>query len=712
VHADADGHPMIVPLPQPAEPPAVAAAPRPGRVAVATQVPPRHVSEKPTDIRQMMPLLAPALAPPLRDAALCRGPDGTWYLIGTEGAQADDGTIDWSRNNGVHLWSSADRTSWTDAGLVWDIDRDATRSPASAWQLATHLDTTCGARTVVGSAVTAPEMRYLKGTFWIVYSMNGSGIGLLKSTSGKAEGPYADLGRIVAHGRDGSLFEEDGRVSLVWGAGYHARLSDDLTHLDGPVCALFTQVRWYPRQMRRPELMGLWGSHLVKQGDWYVWTFTTRTGRMGINAIDTCASWSTSLDGPWGEPCLMLPHGGQSTLVSDGTQGWLATVSGEDTASACPFQAAITPVVSGEGKAGSPLRCAAYGAQATVSQFATVHALQATELDLWIGYPDLLGTEERDVFVTRFGEDYYTTGTLWGDGGKYETTINLFTSRDLMHWTCIPDLYRIERIIDDGILQGAELERFRKAIAPDPARKRFQNPRVAEQKVYKAGDHYYITFQIIGSGLSAVLIKSAGSDIRGPYRAIQSIPGTMDMMVQDDGSVLYSCGGKIRRFGNLAEFERTRGPRGYFDTNTSAISNTELPNANFTEDCETGIERIAGKYVTWSTDWTGSYDGIYQFADDPQGPWRGAMRVIPHGGNGRFFQHRDGSWWYGAFVLNSNDWSTEAVDGVRFLPIPIDVTQVDRELVIEPKAMRANRARIDRMGALWHRPTPAGQVLR
>mgnify|MGYP000011746335 CR=1 FL=1 len=97
-----------------------------------------------------------------------------------------------------------------------------------------------------------------------------------------------------------------------------------MTAIAGPVKTLFTNVKWYPRYLRRPENMGLWGSHLVKSGEWYIWTFTTRTGRLGINSIDTMASWSRSLDGPWGEPCLMLANGGQSTLVPDGEGGTAA----------------------------------------------------------------------------------------------------------------------------------------------------------------------------------------------------------------------------------------------------------------------------------------------------------------------------------------------------------------------------------------------------
>ena len=49
--------------------------------------------------------------------------------------------------------------------------------------------------------IIAPKIGYVKGTFWVAYSMNGHGCGLLKSQTGKAEGPYEDLGPITPEER-------------------------------------------------------------------------------------------------------------------------------------------------------------------------------------------------------------------------------------------------------------------------------------------------------------------------------------------------------------------------------------------------------------------------------------------------------------------------------------------------------------------------------
>ena len=55
----------------------------------------------------------------------------------------------------------------------------------------------------------APEVHHIGGTFWIAYSMNGHGTGLPRSTAGRAEGPYEDVGLITARDGDAALLEDD-----------------------------------------------------------------------------------------------------------------------------------------------------------------------------------------------------------------------------------------------------------------------------------------------------------------------------------------------------------------------------------------------------------------------------------------------------------------------------------------------------------------------
>jgi beta-xylosidase len=690
-----DAAPTIAPF-APTKP-AVAPGPKAARAQTATAVPPRPVRERPKDVPQLLDTIEPLFDHPLRDAALCRGPDGTWYLTGTEATRAADGTLDFSNNPGIRLWSSSDRKNWKDLGYVWTF---ADGEPA-------HLDLTCGAEPRIGRAVTAPELHGIKGAFWLVFSANGQEIRLLKSTTGKAEGPYADAGLRV-RGRDPSLFEDsDGATHLVWGQGFSAKLTDDLSGLDGPVKTLFTNVAWYPRYLRRAENMGLWGSRIVKSGDWYVWTFTTRTGRCGINAIDTMASWSKSLDGPWGEPCLMLANGGQSTLVSDGEGGWLATVSGEDEYSQCPFQAAITPVVSGGAK-GKPLALQAFNAKSTTTSFQAVNSLQATALDLWIGHPDLIPCTLRDVCLMRDKDGaYYCTGSFWGVD-EYRRDVVMFRSEDLRHWKPLPPVYSYAKLKDDGLIAEADLAAFRDLIAGDAEgknwRKRIQ---VGEQKVWVLDGQYYMNAQMFCSPGGHLLLKSASGTIAGPYAPLHWIVGVADLMQDDDGSVWFNgSGSQNRRFASAAEFLSTD-QQGFQRVSPIPIESEEPWRRNlcFSEDCEAGIMKIGGKYVTWSTDWTGCYDAIYRYADRPAGPYRGDMRILPYGGNGRFFQTTDGAWFY-AYFPNSNDYATRAQNFCRMNLYPLFVGEEGGELIVEPKALRENRARLETMGARWQGARP------
>lgn len=705
-YSNSKDQPVILPMPNAPAQVQPGSAPAPAVGQIAEKVPARKVNDKPKDVPQLIEFIAPCLENPLKDAAIGRGPDGTWYMVGTEGVAAGEQAIDWSRNKGIRLWKSRDRAQWTDLGYVWDIQRDAVKSPKSAWQMAGHLDLTCGAKPRIGRAIAAPEVHFVKNTFLITYSMNGSGIGLLKSTTGKAEGPYEDMGKLIAHARDASLFEEGGTVYLVWGEGFCAKLKEDFSGVEGPVRTLFANVAWYPREMRRPELIGQWGSRLVKQDDWYLWTFTTRTGRGGINAIDTMASWSKSLDGPWGEPCLMLMDGGQSTLVPDGNGGWLATVSGEEEYSQCPFQAAITPVVSG-GKGANPkpgkLALAPYNATASVSQWFAVNALMETSLDLWIGYPDFTRTEARDVFVMYDGTFYYHTGTLWGSEGKYRLNVTLFRSRDLVHWEETPCIYPYAQIKEDGLVAAADIPKFDAMIAKAKEGKRGLNEiNVGEGKFFKTNGTYYELFFNCGKWPGMVLIESQSGTPEGPYKGIRNMP-FCDVMLDKDGAFfIVTPKPALARYDSFKAYLST--PQGSENKQLQSLKYNALPNICFWEDCETGMKRIADKYVYWTTDWTGNYDGSYVFADDWKGEWHGHLRILPHAGNSQLFQDKDGNWWV-AYFRTSNAVSARTQVYCRLNFYPLDVYECDGDLILEPKAMRTNRKRIEQMGALWHAPT-------
>src|ERR1043166_3033988 len=166
----------------------------------------------------LLPPIKPLWELHLRDTVICLGGDGNYYMTGSSGDNI------WDFNDGVDLWRSKDLQKWDYLGVVWNVRRDGTweKEPRDL-----H-----GKPTVT---IWAPEIRYLKklNTYVIVLSMAPSGISLLKSTTGKPEGPYVNTvpgGKQLRGGIDPTVFEDDdGKVYFTNGPGGTIRLlKDDL----------------------------------------------------------------------------------------------------------------------------------------------------------------------------------------------------------------------------------------------------------------------------------------------------------------------------------------------------------------------------------------------------------------------------------------------------------------------------------------------------
>ena len=89
---------------------------------------------------------------PLRDPSICLGPDGTYYLTGTS-----EPFWGFNNENGIRVWKSRDMVTWEPLGTVW-------RYGGSPWH-EKYLE--------AKKPLWAPEIHYLKGTFWLTYSMPG-----------------------------------------------------------------------------------------------------------------------------------------------------------------------------------------------------------------------------------------------------------------------------------------------------------------------------------------------------------------------------------------------------------------------------------------------------------------------------------------------------------------------------------------------------------
>lgn len=275
---------------------------------------------------------------PLRDTSICRGPDGTWYMTGTVQPF-------WNYNEGIQVWRSPDLTNWSALGFVWKYGE-------SPWHKK-FLE--------AKKPLWAPEIHFLKGTFWLTYSMPGwdgtaktSGSGLLKSTSGKPEGPYQDVQPDDRMGDeiDASLFtDDDGTTYFLWHSGKIAPLKPDMSGLAGP-------HRWLKTTTPDPnprhhsglcagifgtnsfDHVGFEGAFLLKRsGTYYLSCAESYQGRY------TCmVATSTNLFGPYSARYEALPHAGHNMFFQDAAGRWWSTYFGSDDRAPWRERAGILPI--------------------------------------------------------------------------------------------------------------------------------------------------------------------------------------------------------------------------------------------------------------------------------------------------------------------------------------------------------------------------------
>ncbi|MEI9865530.1 MAG: sialate O-acetylesterase [Limisphaerales bacterium] len=253
----------------------------------------------------------------MRDANITKGPDGIFYLIGTTADPNHPGLSMWEENNGIYMWRSQDMQNWEPMGLIWDLDKDATWSKPhkkSPW-VSPHGE--------LRRAVWAPEIHFMKGTWWIPYSMNYGGTGLLKSQSGKPEGPYRDVkidGPLTSE-IDATMFEDDdGAVYLLWAGWWIVRMNDSMTGLAEE-----------PRKVDTTEPK-LWaeGSYLRKINGKYYLSVAGNQKNVpggGPDSYDDYMLISTNSPyGPYSGYYRAIPHGGHNNLFQNRQGNWWSTL--------------------------------------------------------------------------------------------------------------------------------------------------------------------------------------------------------------------------------------------------------------------------------------------------------------------------------------------------------------------------------------------------
>lgn len=255
---------------------------------------------------------------PIRDTSICLGGDGMYYLTGTTGSPDW-----WAVTADIQIWKSPNLINWMPLiteprkrTAVWNIDRDGT------WQKEIKLRDGAPFR-----PMWAPEIHFLKGTYWITYSIPRLGNGLLRSVSGLAEGPYVDniaIDAPLSPYIDASLFQDDdGQVYFLCDNGKMARMNEAMT-------ALVEEL-----QLLKPanaEHVGFEGTYLFKSHGRY-----HLAGADFVNGDYHCfVASSDYLVGPYGDRYLAIPHGGHNTFFQDKDGQWWSTFFGNN--ASAPFQ--------------------------------------------------------------------------------------------------------------------------------------------------------------------------------------------------------------------------------------------------------------------------------------------------------------------------------------------------------------------------------------
>lgn len=269
----------------------------------------------------VLPPIKPLMEVQVRDTVIALGGDGNYYMTGSTGENI------WAFNDGVELWRSRDLKKWTYIGLVWSLEKDAT------WEKQTRV-----MHDKLVRAIWAPEIHYIHHNYFICLSMAPGGIGILKSATGKPEGPYVNaLSEDIplTNGIDATLFEDDdGSVYFTYaGANHIARMKDDLSGLAEPFHNIVLEDPDHDPAHHAPRCvaqgmndLGREGAVLFKaNGIYYLGAADFPQGR-----YSTMLAMSKNIYGPYHGRHESVPTAGGTGFFKDKKGRWWSTYFGND----------------------------------------------------------------------------------------------------------------------------------------------------------------------------------------------------------------------------------------------------------------------------------------------------------------------------------------------------------------------------------------------
>lgn len=287
----------------------------------------------------------------MRDTWITLGPDNYYYMIGTTvdpNRKFDGQKHCWDWNDGLYLFRSYDLKKWDEIGLIWSMEKDGT------WQKRSKVygpNEKYKTKSLNGDpldnkfhAVWAPELHYIKSqkNWFIVACMNNSANGkgsfILKSTSGRPEGPYVNIkgneNKALFPNIDGSLFEdEDGSVYFIGHNHYIAKMNDDMSDLAEPIKKLketsynpepYIEGAFIFKYNERYHLIQAIWSHRLENG---TETYCPEKDKDATRySYDCIISSSNNIYGPYEKRYNVITGGGHNNIFLDKNNNLWATI--------------------------------------------------------------------------------------------------------------------------------------------------------------------------------------------------------------------------------------------------------------------------------------------------------------------------------------------------------------------------------------------------
>lgn len=658
----------------------------------------------------------PAIDVPMQDTAITRAPDGTFFLTGTLGVAGDDPSdpTDFENSRQIKLWKSADLKTWEAIGVVWDQDRDVfgpdAKYPQTAWMRHSKKDPSRADSPIV-HGLKSPELHYIKGDWYICFSINDQGTGLLKSSSGQPEGPYQAHAQITLRHADPSLFWDandewggSGKVYWLFGGGWIAEMNDDLTAIMEQPRPLMTQHEsppdWAVAQGRKvfrdvPLTVGTRGVFLFKKRGRYFLTAAERTNRLNASCDDTFIAWSDTLMGPYSPRELMVPHGGGVTVFPGPRSSavpefyfpqqahFLHTVSAR----------AKPPEAIARGRNDETLYVSFFGNDERAifrdrpaflplewtgperwipSRFRDMDSFPCkpqhviTERGPWPWMKPLTPEGIRDLRVIAAPDGTYVMGgSVLSEPGK----LYLWESENLAAWRRVGPIWTYEEV--DWIRE--------KFPYLDPTSGKVDFPHVFWHAWPNwIGDSFYVTYVIFQpnqpgfdahSGVG--VLRSTTGKIEGPYESLGRVGGQYGQSPEPNYFEFYRLDGELW-VGDWVNWQPVvaRADESALDTREGWDFDWQPVEAGVYEwmfrgdtHGSTSIANrpffyfmSAGPLDNREPKIAQTYDHHYVEMQSPTGPPKPGARpqVIPHNGQGNVFQDHQGRWWSSLFSSDSS----------------------------------------------------------